>query len=349
MFSLDKILRKNIKNLKPYSSARDEYTGKEAVFLDANENPYDNSYNRYPDPLQLEVKEKISGIKGIKSESIFLGNGSDETIDLLIRAFCEPRIDNIVSVEPSYGMYKVLADINNVKFVTVLLTSDFQLDTKEILKAADTNTKLIFLCSPNNPTASSFNKQDIITILKSFNGIVVVDEAYIDFSIKGSLLSILSEYENLVVLQTLSKAWGLAGIRLGMAFASDEIINVLNKIKYPYNISSLTLETANKELANNKSKNKWIERILKSRDNLIKELNKLSFVIKVYPSDANFLLVKVNSAKEIYDYLVDKKIIVRDRSNVILCEGCLRITVGTEDENTMLLDALKEYIKILSK
>jgi histidinol-phosphate aminotransferase len=349
MFSLDKILRKNIKNLQPYSSARDEYTGKEAVFLDANENPYDNSYNRYPDPLQVEVKERISAIKGIEPGGIFLGNGSDESIDLLIRAFCEPRIDNIVSVEPSYGMYKVLADINDVKFIKVLLTGDFQLDTKGILKAADKNTKLIFLCSPNNPTANSFNKNDIITILKSFNGIVAVDEAYIDFSKKGSLLSILSEHKNLVVLQTLSKAWGLAGIRLGMAFASDDIINVLNKIKYPYNISSLTLEKAKKQLGDNISKNNWIERILKSRENLIKELNKLSVVIKVYPSDANFLLVKVNSAKEIYDYLVDKKIIVRDRSNVTLCEGCLRITVGTEDENIMLLHALKDYIQILSK
>jgi histidinol-phosphate aminotransferase len=343
MFSLDKILRENIKNLKPYSSARDEYTGKQAVFLDANENPYDNSYNRYPDPLQIEVKEIISAIKGIDSGSIFLGNGSDESIDLLIRAFCEPRIDNIVSVEPSYGMYKVLADINDVKFNTVLLAGDFQLDTKGILKAADNNTKLIFLCSPNNPTSNSFNKQDIEAILNSFKGIVVVDEAYIDFSTKGSLLSILDEYENLVVLQTFSKAWGLAGIRLGMAFGSAEIISVLNKVKYPYNISSLTLETAKKELADNKSKDNWIERILSSRENLAKELNNLPFVIKVYPSDANFLLVKLNSPKEIYDYLVDRKIIVRDRSNVILCEGCLRITVGTEDENAMLMNALKEY------
>jgi histidinol-phosphate aminotransferase len=343
MFSLDKILRENIKNLKPYSSARDEYTGKQAVFLDANENPYDNSYNRYPDPLQIEVKEIISAIKGIDSGSIFLGNGSDESIDLLIRAFCEPRIDNIVSVEPSYGMYKVLADINDVKFSTVLLAGDFQLDTKGILKAADNNTKLIFLCSPNNPTSNSFNKQDIEAILNGFEGIVVVDEAYIDFSTKGSLLSILDEYKNLVVLQTFSKAWGLAGIRLGMAFGSAEIISVLNKVKYPYNISSLTLETAKKELADNKSKDKWIERILNSREKLTEELNSLPYVIKVYPSDANFLLVKLNSPKEIYDYLVDRKIIVRDRSNVILCEGCLRITVGTEDENAMLMNALKEY------
>ena len=343
MFSLDKILRENIKNLKPYSSARDEYTGKEAVFLDANENPYDNSYNRYPDPLQMEVKEIISSIKGVDSGSIFLGNGSDESIDLLIRAFCEPRIDNIVSVEPSYGMYKVLADINDVEFNTVLLTGDFQLDTKGILKTADNNTKLIFLCSPNNPTANSFNKQDIEAILKSFTGLVVVDEAYIDFSTKGSLLPVLGEFENLVILQTFSKAWGLAGIRLGMAFGSAEIISILNKVKYPYNISSLTLETAKKELADNKSRSKWIERILNSRKTLTEELNNLPFVNKVYPSDANFLLVKLNSAKEIYDYLVDRKIIVRDRSNVILCEGCLRITVGTEDENALLLNALKEY------
>ena len=349
MFSLDKILRENVKNLKPYSSARDEYTGKEAVFLDANENPNDSSYNRYPDPLQVEVKKRISGIKGIEPGKIFLGNGSDETIDLLIRAFCEPRIDNIVSVEPSYGMYKVLADINNVKFNTVVLTGDFQLNTGDILKATDNNTKLIFLCSPNNPTANCFKTQDIVTILKNFNGIVAVDEAYVDFSAKGSLLSILDDYKNLVVLQTFSKAWGLAGIRLGMAFAYNEIINVLNNIKYPYNISSLTLETASKQLTDNKSKKIWIDRILKSRDKLVKKLNDLPFVIKVYPSDANFLLIKVDSAKKTYDYLVDKKIIVRDRSNIILCEGCLRITIGTEDENAILLDALKEYVQILLK
>jgi histidinol-phosphate aminotransferase len=349
MFSLDKILRENIKSLKPYSSARDEYTGKEAVFLDANENPYDSSYNRYPDPLQAEVKERISSIKGIKPGNIFLGNGSDESIDLLIRAFCEPRIDNIVSVEPTYGMYKVLADINDIEFITVLLTTDFELDIKAILEAADNNTKLVFLCSPNNPTANSFKKQDIITILKYFEGIVVVDEAYIDFSTKGSLLPLLGDYKNLVILQTFSKAWGLAGIRLGMAFAASEIINVLNRIKYPYNISSLTLETANKELADDSSRKQWIERILNSRNILVEELNKLPVVIKVYPSDANFLLVRMNSAKEIYEYLVDRKIIVRDRSNIALCEECLRITIGTEDENNILLDALKEYIEILSK
>ncbi|UCH13572.1 MAG: histidinol-phosphate transaminase [Bacteroidales bacterium] len=349
MFSLDKILRENVKNLKPYSSARNEYTGKEAVFLDANENPYDSSYNRYPDPLQVEVKKRISEIKKIEPDKIFLGNGSDETIDLLIRAFCEPRIDNIVSVEPSYGMYKVLADINNVKFNTVLLAGDFQLNADDILKATDNNTKLIFLCSPNNPTAVCFRTQDIVTILNNFDGIVAVDEAYIDFSSKGSLLSILDNYRNLVILQTFSKAWGLAGIRLGMGYADSEIINVLNSIKYPYNISSLTLETAVKQLSDSKSKKIWINRILKSRDKLARKLNDLPFVIKVYPSDANFLLVKVDSAKKIYDYLVDKKIIVRDRSNIILCEGCLRITVGTEDENTILLDALKEYEKILLK
>jgi histidinol-phosphate aminotransferase len=344
MFSLDKILRENIKNLKPYSSAREEYTGKEAVFLDANENPYNSPYNRYPDPLQWEVKKRISEIKGTQPENIFLGNGSDEAIDLLIRAFCEPRIDNIVSIEPSYGMYEVCAGINNVKFGKVLLKDDFQLNTDGILKAINKNTKLIFLCSPNNPTGNCFYKQDIITILENFDGIVIVDEAYIDFSTQESLLSISDEYKNLAVLQTFSKAWGLAGIRLGMAFALKEIIDVLNKIKYPYNINSLTLEKANETLANDKSKKIWIDQILKAKNHLIVELSNLPFVIKVYPSDANFLLVKVDSVKKIYNYLVDKKIIIRDRSNVSLCEGCLRITVGTEDENILLLDALKEFV-----
>lgn len=343
MFSLDNILRENIKNLKPYSSAREEYTGKEAVFLDANENPYNSPYNRYPDPLQLEVKIRISGIKGIEPSMIFLGNGSDEAIDLMIRAFCEPAFDNIVSIEPSYGMYEVCADINNVKFVKVLLKDDFQLDTKAILKTINNKTKLVFLCSPNNPTGNCFNKEDIITILKNFKGIVIVDEAYVDFSTKESLLSVLDDYKNLVVIQTFSKAWGLAGIRLGMAFAWIEIINVLNKIKYPYNINSLTLEKAKETLENDTSKNKWINDILGAKTRLIKELQELPFVIKVYPSDANFLLVKVNAAREIYNYLVDKKIIIRDRSNVSLCEGCLRITIGTKDENVLLMDSLKEY------
>ncbi len=343
MFSLDHILRENIKNLKPYSSAREEYTGKEAVFLDANENPYNSPYNRYPDPLQLEVKIRIAGIKGMDPGMIFLGNGSDEAIDLLIRAFCEPHADNIVSIEPSYGMYEVCADINNVSFVKVLLKDDFQLDTAGILRTINNNTKLVFLCSPNNPTGNCFKKEDIISILKNFHGIVIVDEAYIDFSTKESLLSILDGYKNLVVLQTFSKAWGLAGIRLGMAFAWNEIINVLSKIKYPYNINSLTLEKANETLKNDTPKNKWIDDILKAKSGLISELKELPFVIKVYPSDANFLLVKVNAAKKIYNYLVDKKIIIRDRSNVSLCEGCLRITIGTKNENVLLMNSLKEY------
>ena len=343
MFSLDNILRENIKNLKPYSSAREEYTGKEAVFLDANENPYNRPYNRYPDPLQLEVKIRISGIKGINPGMIFLGNGSDEAIDLLIRAFCEPRTDNIVSIEPSYGMYQVCADINDVSFVKVLLKKDFQLDTAGILNTINSKTKLIFLCSPNNPTGNCFNKEDIVTILDNFHGIVIVDEAYIDFSTRESLLSILDNHKNLVVLQTFSKAWGLAGIRLGMAFAWNEIINVLNKIKYPYNINVLTLEKANETLKNDGTKNKWIDEILKAKAGLINELKKLPFVIKVYPSDANFLLVKVKYAGKIYNYLVDKKIIIRDRSNVSLCEGCLRITVGTKEENFLLMNSLKEY------
>jgi histidinol-phosphate aminotransferase len=344
MFSLDKILRKNIKNLTPYSSARDEYSGTEAVFLDANENPFNGPFNRYPDPLQTEVKKRISRIKEVETDNIFLGNGSDEAIDLLVRAFCEPRIDNIVSVQPSYGMYEVCATINNVEFKKVLLTEDFQLKTGDILKAINKNTKLIFLCSPNNPTANSFKKQDIITIMQNFGGLVIIDEAYIDFSRHDSLLSVLDENKNLVILQTFSKAWGLAGIRLGMAFADGEIINVLNKIKYPYNINSLTLEKANEALINDRAKKIWINEILKAKEVLMDGLANIPVVTQVYPSDSNFILVRVSSVKNIYKYLVDRKIIVRDRSNVILCEGCLRITVGTKDENSLLLDALKEYV-----
>ncbi len=343
MFSLDKILRKNIKNLTPYSSARDEYSGTEAVFLDANENPFSGPYNRYPDPLQTEVKKRISRIKQVETENIFLGNGSDEAIDLLIRAFCEPRTDNIVSVEPSYGMYEVCASINDIEFKKVLLTEDFQLKTDEILKTINSNTKLIFLCSPNNPTGNSFRNQDILTIIQNFGGLVIVDEAYIDFSTQESLLTALKDNMNLVVLQTFSKAWGLAGIRLGMAFADSEIVSILNKIKYPYNINSLTLEKANEALISDRTKRIWINEILKAKEVLVDGLANIPVVKKVYPSDSNFILVRVSSVKDIYKYLVDKKIIVRDRSNVILCEGCLRITVGTKDENSQLLDALKEY------
>lgn len=344
MFSLEKILRKNIKNLTPYSSARDEYSGTEAVFLDANENPFNGPYNRYPDPLQTEVKKRISRIKEVEAENIFLGNGSDEAIDLLIRAFCKPRTDNIVSVEPSYGMYEVCATINDVEFKKVLLTEDFQLKTDEILKTINSKTKLIFLCSPNNPTGNSFRNQDILTIIKNFVGLVIVDEAYIDFSTQESLLAALKGNKNLVVLQTFSKAWGLAGIRLGMAFADSEIVSILNKIKYPYNINSLTLEKANEALISERTKKIWINEILKAKEVLVDGLANIPVVEKIYPSDSNFILVRVSSVKDIYKYLVDKKIIVRDRSNVILCEGCLRITVGIRDENSRLLDALKEYV-----
>jgi histidinol-phosphate aminotransferase len=280
----------------------------------------------------------------VEVENIFLGNGSDEAIDLLMRAFCEPRKDNIVSVEPSYGMYEVCASLNDVEFKKVLLTEDFQLKTDEILKTINSNTKLIFLCSPNNPTGNSFRNHDILTIIKNFGGLVIVDEAYIDFSTQESLLADLKDNMNLVVLQTFSKAWGLAGIRLGMAFADSEIVNILNKIKYPYNINSLTLEKANEALISDRTKKIWINEILKAKEVLMDGLANIPVVKKVYPSDSNFILVRVSSVKEIYKFLVDKKIIVRDRSNVILCEGCLRITVGTKDENSQLLDALKEYV-----
>lgn len=348
MADINQLLRENIRKLIPYSSARNEYKGEAAVFLDANENPYNVPLNRYPDPLQVQLKEQIARIKKIETEKIFLGNGSDEAIDLVIRAFCEPRHDNIVAIDPTYGMYKVCADINNVEYRKVLLTPSFEPDLDALLKRTDAKTKIIFLCSPNNPTSNSFSKESIIRILKTFKGIVVLDEAYIDFSSGSGLLPSLGEFPELVILQTLSKAWGMAGIRLGMAFADPLIIAVLTKIKYPYNINVLTLETALKSLKNNPGKEKWVTSILQERDILAKTLTNLSFVLKVFPSDANFLLIKVNRPREIYQYLVSKGIIVRDRSGASLCEGCLRITVGTPDENERLVKALKKYQEIQS-
>jgi histidinol-phosphate aminotransferase len=343
MFELSKLLRQNIKNLKPYSSARDEYSGKEAIFLDANENPFNQPYNRYPDPLQSDLKKEISRIKGVLPEQIFLGNGSDEAIDLVFRAFCQPGNDNIITIKPTYGMYRVAADINDIEVIEIGLLKDFALPVKQIIESINYKSKAIFLCSPNNPTSNLFPKNDIIEIINSFDGIVVLDEAYIDFAPGQSLLPELIKHPNLIILQTFSKAWGLAGIRLGMAFASKEIIEVFNKIKYPYNVNNLTANYALEAIKNNKNKDVWVKNIIENREIVRNMLSELPFVKKIYHSDANFLLVEVDEPKQIYDYLVANKIIVRNRSNVYLCNGCLRITIGTPAENTMLVHSLKNY------
>jgi histidinol-phosphate aminotransferase len=343
MTFIQEILRKNIRELTPYSSARNEFSGEDAIFIDANENPFDNGVNRYPDPLQLKLKNKISQIKNIKPRNIFLGNGSDEAIDLMIRAFCEPRIDNIISFKPTYGMYKVCADINNVEYREALLTDDFGLDKNAILKLADANSKLMFLCSPNNPTANSFSREDIIFLVENFKGLVILDEAYIDFSKEKSFIESLSLYPQLIILQTLSKAWGMAGIRLGMALASEEIINVLNLIKYPYNVNILTQRLALEQLEKEDETKNRIRMILEQRDYLRIKLSEFKSVREVLPSDANFLMARFDNPSEVFKYLIDHKIIVRDRSKVALCEGCLRITVGTKNENELLLKALQDY------
>ena len=346
-FNLDSLIRPNIKNLTPYSSARDEFKGEANIFLDANENsfgsPLTKWYNRYPDPLQIKVKQKLSEIKGIAVPQMFLGNSSDECIDLLIRAFCEPALDNIIICPPTYGMYEVSANINNVPVKRVPLTPSYQLDLDNLAEAIDGNTKLIFLCSPNNPTGNSLNREDVEALLNNYYGIVVIDEAYINFSRYRSFTQELNDYPNLVVMQTLSKAWGLAALRLGMAFASTGIINVMNKIKPPYNINQASQELALQALNRVEEVNEMIREIVKERKTLEEELPKLDIVKKVYPSDGNFLLAQVTSPVEIYHYLLDKGIVVRDRSRVELCEGCLRITVGTHAENKTLLLALDEF------
>ncbi len=341
MKPLNQLLRSNIRDLKPYSSARDEYTGEAAVYLDANENPFNAPYNRYPDPYQRKVKDKIAQLQKLDASNIFLGNGSDEPIDLLFRAFCEPGVDNVVSIDPTYGMYQVAADINNVEVRKVLLNEEFELDVAGLLAQCDQNTKLLFICSPNNPTGNCFKEGDIVKVINQFDGIVVLDEAYIDFAPDKSLLPKLDQYPNLVVLQTFSKAWGMAGIRLGMAFASELIIQVLSNIKYPYNINVLTQEKALELLEKENDKQQWVEQLLAERTTMAKALMGLSFVQKVYPSDANYLLIKVDDPKAIYNYLVEKKIIIRDRSSVALCEGCLRITIGQPAENKLLLKELR--------
>ena len=344
IMNLDKLLRNNIRALKPYSSARNEFSGEAEVFLDANENPYNQPYNRYPDPLQRELKAKISELKQVVPEQIFLGNGSDEPIDIIFRAFCEPGVDNVVSIDPTYGMYQVAADINNVEVHKVKLNDEYQFKAQELLNAANLYTKAIFICSPNNPTANILDKIEVIKLLTEFDGIVVVDEAYIDFSPGNSLLPELDNYPNLIVLQTFSKAWGMAGIRLGMAFAQPEIIGVFNKVKYPYNINILTQKKALELLAKSVEKEEWVKLILEERDKMVRKLFKLPFVQVVYPSDANFILVKMHDARGIYEYLTEQKIIVRDRSKVALCDDCLRITIGSPKENKKLRKALKKLI-----
>ena len=339
-FDVNAWMRPNIRAMQPYSSARDEFHGSASVFLDANENPYNAPYNRYPDPMQWRLKERISEIKGVPVESIFLGNGSDEPIDLLLRAFCEPGKEKMLTTDPTYGMYQVAAEVNNVACVKVPLREDFSLDLPALLAHIDDATKLIYLCSPNNPTGNSLGHDAIREVLRRFGGIVVVDEAYIDFSAGPSFLREMGEWPNLVVLQTLSKAWGCAAIRLGMAFASPEIIGVLNKIKYPYNVNLLTQEKA-LELLDEDRMRTQLAQILQERTRLCRDLSAIPLVRRIYPTDANFLLVDVGDADGVYHKLVEEGIIVRNRNRVTLCRGCLRITVGTPEEDDRLLEALK--------
>ena len=339
--NLQQLVRKNIWNLKAYSSARDEFKGEASVYLDANENPLNSPYNRYPDPLQWKLKEKVSEIKHVDIQKIFFGNGSDEPIDIVIRIFCEPTVDNIVAIDPTYGMYKVCADINNVEYRSVLLKDNFILDADAVLKATDDKSKIIFLCSPNNPSGNLLNKEEVLKIVQGFSGIVVLDEAYIDFAPEASWVSQLDKYPNLVILQTFSKAWGIAAVRLGMAFASPEIISLFNKVKYPYNINILTQNFVQSELDKIQLKEEWVKTLLAQRVYLVRELLKISFIEKIYPSDANFILVKVPDANNTYNKLVDQGIIIRNRNTVSLCNGCLRITIGTKEENNKLISALK--------
>lgn len=343
--SLDiaRLVRPSILKLKPYSSARDEYSGSASIFLDANENPFNTPLNRYPDPQQLKLKQRVSAIKGQPVENIFLGNGSDEGIDVLFRVLCEPGVDNAVIVDPTYGMYSVCAEINDVECRSVLLRRDFSLDPGVVLEAVDEQTKLIFLCSPNNPTSNSLEEEAMMKIIDSVSCIVVVDEAYIDFSRGPGLLSRLQERKNLVVLQTLSKAWGLAGIRLGMLFAHPELVSYLSKVKYPYNINALTIEAALKGLEDLERGEAWIKEIMEERSWLAEALDSLDFVKEVYPSDANFLLIRVGNPEAVYQFLMNRGIIIRDRSSVPLCENSLRITIGSREENKSLMEALKLF------
>ncbi|MBV9987834.1 MAG: histidinol-phosphate transaminase [Chitinophagaceae bacterium] len=346
-FDLDKLTRDNIRKLVPYSSARDEFSGEAKVFLDANENslgsPLTKWYNRYPDPHQRAIREKLSAIKGIGPEHIFLGNGSDECIDLLFRCFCEPGKDNTIICPPTYGMYEVSANINDVAVKKALLLEDFQLDLVHLENLADANTKIIWLCSPNNPTGNSLRREDVEMVLNNFDGIVVIDEAYINFARQKSFIQDLADYPNLVVMQTFSKAWGLAGLRVGMAFASEAIIELLGRVKPPYNISQASQELALRALEEVGQVNDMIRLLVDMREALSEVFRSMPGVEKVYPSDANFILVKIRDARQVYGFLLEKGIVVRDRSNVKLCEDCLRITVGTEQENTMLVNAMHDW------
>ena len=345
MKTLKELTRPNVWALKPYSSARDEYSGVEAsVFLDANENPYHAPFNRYPDPLQKELKSLIAPLKHVCEEQIFLGNGSDEAIDLVFRAFCTPSVDNVVAIDPTYGMYQVCAEVNDVEYRKVLLDEHYQFSAEKLLAATDDYTKAIFLCSPNNPTGNNLCRGEIESLLHSFDGLVIVDEAYADFSSERSFLFDLDKYPNLIVLQTFSKAWGCAAIRLGMAFACPQIIGLFNKIKYPYNVNLLTQQEAISLLQDPVNVQDWIRILLQERTRLMDEFSKLSCCETIYPTDANFFLTKVTDAKKIYEYLVSKGIIVRNRTHVALCGNCLRITIGTSEENDTLLEALKGWV-----
>lgn len=344
MKSLKELTRPNIWNLKPYSSARNEYGGTAAnVFLDANENPYNSPYNRYPDPLQTEVKDRLSKIKGVRPEQIFLGNGSDEAIDLLYRCFTCPGRDNVVAIEPTYGMYKVCADINDVEYRRVDLDQNYQITAGRLLHTCNDRTKLIWICSPNNPTGNNIVRDEIVKVINAFQGIVVVDEAYSDFSSERPLRLDLAKFPNLVVLNTFSKAWGCAAIRLGMAFAQKDIINIFNKVKYPYNVNTLTQQQALEALKEPYEVDKWVKTILLERGRMIEAFKMLPFCEKIYPTDANFFLAKMNDAQAIYDYLKSNGVIVRNRTNVHLCNNCLRITIGSKSENNELLSALRQY------
>ena len=346
-FELHKLVRENIKKLVPYSSARHEFTGKASVYLDANENafgsPLPEKFNRYPDPLQWQLKFQLAKIKGVPAENIFIGNGSDEVIDLAYRIFCNPGTDNVIVCPPTYGMYEVSANINDVQIKKVSLTENFQLDVEGILNAVDENTKLLFICSPNNPTGNNMDRGDVEILLNSFPGIVIIDEAYINYSKQKTFIQELTEYPNLVVMQTLSKAWGLAALRLGLCYASMDIIDIFNKVKPPYNVNEASQQLGLEALQDTTTVNNWIKQVVEEKQILIKQMQPLSFVEKIYHSDANFILVKVNDANKLYDYLSGNEVIVRNRSKDVHCENCLRITIGTSEENTVLINLLKSY------